>query len=62
MNKRDFLVAGALGTALPLPSGAAQPGARTGPGLLTVSGAIGRSNRGPLDCQPKVEMSPFVQD
>ena len=49
MNKRDFLAVGALGAALPLSSGAAQPGARMGPGLLTVSGAIGRGNRGPLD-------------
>ena len=28
---------------------ASRPSARTGPGLLTVAGAIGRSNRGPLD-------------
>ncbi len=51
MNKRQFFVAAsALGAALPLPAEAAQPGvARAGPGLLTVTGAIGRSNRGPLD-------------
>ena len=50
MNKRQFfLAAGALGAALPLQAGAARPGARTGPGLLTVSGAIARGNRGPLD-------------
>jgi hypothetical protein len=49
MNKREFLAAGALGAALPLQARAARPGARTGPGLLTVIGAIGRTNRGPLD-------------
>ena len=49
MDKRQFLLAGALGAALPLQARAAPEGARTGPGLLTVSGAISRSNRGPLD-------------
>lgn len=49
MDKRQFLVVGALGAALPLQARAASAGARTGPGLLTVSGAISRSNRGPLD-------------
>ncbi len=49
MDKRQFLIAGALGSALPLQARAAPAGARTGPGLLTVSGAISRSNRGPLD-------------
>jgi hypothetical protein len=49
MNKRHFLAAGAFGAALPLPAGAALPGARTGLGILTVAGAIARSNRGPLD-------------
>ena len=49
MDKRQFLVAGALGVALPLQARAAPAGGRTGPGLLTVSGAISRSNRGPLD-------------
>ena len=49
MDKRSFLVAGALG-AVVMPSLAAGPAtSRTGPGLLTVTGAIGRSNRGPLD-------------
>lgn len=47
MNKRDFLAAGALAGAL-LPARAAVAAA-TGPVLLTVSGAVGRSNRGPLD-------------
>ena len=49
MNKRQFLTAGALGAALHLQARAADPGARSGPGLLTVSGAIARTNRGPLD-------------
>jgi len=49
MDKRSFLVAGALGAAL-VPSLAVGPaGSRAGPGLLTVTGAIARSNRGPLD-------------
>jgi hypothetical protein len=34
---------------LPLQAATAPSGARTGPGLLTVTGAIGRSNRGALD-------------
>ena len=49
MNKRQFLAAGALCAALPWPARAARTGVRTGPGLLTVAGAIARSNRGPLD-------------
>lgn len=51
MNKREFLTAAALGAAA-LPTGA--PAAKSafssrGPALLTVTGAIGRGNRGPLD-------------
>jgi hypothetical protein len=49
MNKRELLAASVLGAALPLHASAAQAAARTGPGLLTVAGAIARSNRGPLD-------------
>jgi hypothetical protein len=50
MNKRGFLAAGVLGAAAPWHArGADAPGKRVGPGLLTVAGAIGRSNRGPLD-------------
>ncbi len=51
MHKRHFLVASALAAGIsPLQAATpAQPGARTGPGLLTVTGAIARSNRGPLD-------------
>ena len=48
MDKRQFLIAGGLGTALPAPA-ATRAGAHTGPGLLTITGAITRSNRGPLD-------------
>jgi hypothetical protein len=49
MNKRELLAASVLGAAWPLHASAAQSAARTGPGLLTVVGAISRSNRGPLD-------------
>ncbi len=53
MNKRQFLVAGTLGAALPLQARAtattATASARKGAGLLTVTGAIARGNRGPLD-------------
>ncbi len=51
MNKREFLTAAALGTAA-LPALAQKPGAckaGRGPSLLTVTGAIGRGNRGPFD-------------
>ena len=49
MDKRQFVMETALGAALPMQTRAALAVARTGPGLLTVSGAISRSNRGPLD-------------
>jgi len=49
MNKRELLATGVLGAALPLHASAAQSAAHAGPGLLTVAGAIDRSNRGPLD-------------
>lgn len=48
MHKRDFLGAAAMAGALPLVAGAAQP-ANRGPALLTVTGAIAHSNRGPFD-------------
>ena len=49
MNKRHFLGTAALAGLLPaIPASAAEP-ARKGPGLLTISGAIGKSNRGPVD-------------
>ena len=49
MDKRQFLVTGALGAVAPSQVRAAASNARSGPGLLTVAGAISRSNRGPLD-------------
>jgi len=51
MLKRHFLAAAGLGVASTLPVRAAAPAgaARSGPGLLTVAGAILKSNRGPLD-------------
>ena len=53
MDKRRFLAAaaGALAATAPwLPARAAPTrGGLSGPGLLTVAGSIGRSNRGPLD-------------
>jgi hypothetical protein len=49
MNKRQFLAVGAAGVAWPGVARAATAAAHGGPGLLTISGAITRSNRGPLD-------------
>jgi len=49
MNKRRFLLAGALGATVAPSLAAGAAGERTGPGLLTVTGAIARSNRGPID-------------
>ena len=49
MDKRQFLVASALGAVMPMQAHAAPSRAGTGPGLLTVVGAIARGNRGPLD-------------
>jgi hypothetical protein len=49
MDKRGFLAAGMLGAATPWQAYGADAPRRTGPGLLTVAGAVGRSNRGPLD-------------
>lgn len=51
MDKRRFLAVGALGAGMPWVAAAAAPKAtaHAGPGLLTVTGAITRSNRGPLD-------------
>ncbi|HZQ61857.1 MAG TPA: molybdopterin-dependent oxidoreductase [Casimicrobiaceae bacterium] len=52
MNKRTFVAALLAGAALP--AAAAQVGNRprsstSGPGLLTITGAIGKTNRGPFD-------------
>ncbi len=53
MKKRQFLGGAALaGALLPLTAHAGAgsgPGTRTGPALLTVSGAISKVNRGPFD-------------
>ena len=51
MDKRRFLSAGAAGALAPWASQAApaKQGPGAGPGLLTVTGALARSNRGPLD-------------
>jgi hypothetical protein len=48
-HKRHFLGTAALAGLLPsLHASAAEP-ARKSPGLLTVSGAVGKTNRGPVD-------------
>ena len=49
MDKRHFLLAGAFGAVVPPATAAGASSSRTGTGLLTVAGAIARSNRGPLD-------------
>jgi hypothetical protein len=49
MNKRRFLAAAALALGPPCMAAAAPRGVRAGPGLLTVTGAIARRNRGPLN-------------
>jgi hypothetical protein len=52
MNKRQFLGAAAAAGALPLAGRAAaasQPAPPDGPALLTVTGSIAESNRGPFD-------------
>ena len=50
MNKRRFLIATAGAAATAADSAdAASADNRRGPGLLTVTGAVARSNRGPLD-------------
>lgn len=49
MNKREFFTTLGAAAVLPATSIAATPKASRQPVLLTVSGAIGKSNRGPLD-------------
>jgi len=49
MDKRSFLAAGAVGATLAWDVRAARPQPSAGPGLLTVTGTLTRSNRGPLD-------------
>lgn len=49
MNKRDFLGAALGAAALPAAAAPDRRAPAAGPALLTVTGAIGRGNRGPLD-------------
>jgi hypothetical protein len=50
MNKRDFLATSLAAASVPQFAGAAAPAQGTAsPALLTVTGAIGKPNRGPLD-------------
>jgi hypothetical protein len=50
MNKRDFLAAAALGSAaVPALAQGKSTGTGRTPALLTVTGAIGKTNRGPFD-------------
>jgi hypothetical protein len=50
MDKRQFLLATALGAPFMCASAGAMAGTRaSGPAVLTVTGLIGRSNRGPRD-------------
>ncbi len=49
MNKRHFLGTAALAGLWPAGGALAADKARHSPGLLTVSGAIGKANRGPID-------------
>lgn len=49
MDKRRFLSAIALGATAPAFASSSKPVKGDGPALLTVTGAIGRGNRGPLD-------------
>jgi hypothetical protein len=49
MKKRNFLAAAAAGAALPLVAGAQPAKGLRGPTLLTVTGAITKTNRGSFD-------------
>lgn len=50
MNKRNFLSTATLAALTPaMSASAAEPATTKGPGLLTVSGAVGKTNRGPVD-------------
>jgi hypothetical protein len=58
MKKRNFLAAAALGSAaLPSLVQAAGNGAKGSPALLTVTGAITKTNRGPLDSVRDIMMA-----
>lgn len=49
MNKRHFLGTATLAGLLPATRALAADPAPKGPGLLTVSGGVGKTNRGPVD-------------
>lgn len=49
MNKRTFLTTVAVAGMLPAAASLAANGVARGPVLLTISGSVGRTNRGPLD-------------
>ena len=49
MKKRDFLAAAATGAALPFAANAQPAKGLKGPVLLTVTGAVTKTNRGPFD-------------
>jgi hypothetical protein len=49
MKKRDFLATAAVGAALPFSAQAQPAKGLKGPALLTVTGAITKTNRGPFD-------------
>src|SRR3569623_2132410 len=49
MKKREFMAAVAAGAALPFGADAQPAKGLKGPALLTVTGAITRTNRGPMD-------------
>jgi hypothetical protein len=49
MKKRDFLAASAVGAALPFTADAQPAKGLKGPALLTITGAIQKTNRGPVD-------------
>ena len=49
MNKREFLTRSALAGTLPVAGAYAADLPKAGPVLLTVSGEIGKTNRGPVD-------------
>jgi hypothetical protein len=49
LNKREFLASAALGAAALASPANATPGPLPSPALLTITGNIGRGNRGPLD-------------
>jgi hypothetical protein len=49
MNKRRLLAVTSLAAVLPASRSIAAPSVASGPVLLTVSGAVGKSNRGALD-------------